>query len=254
MDREALDKYVADLLDVAAFDDYCVNGLQVEGCSEVRKVATGVSVSQRLFSEAISLDVDTIVVHHGLFWKNSPHPLALTGHLRERVKLLVENDINLFGYHLPLDAHSTMGNNALIAQALELEIREFVPIKITGNPIAAVGDLKIPMPFVQFKQIIDQRMNSEGLGLQLTEKEVRRVFILAGSGGSYFQDAADAGADLILTGELHEDVVRSAEELGINLYAAGHYNSEKWGIRALGEHLREKFSIEVEFIDIPNPV
>ncbi len=249
-----LETYIADLLDVSAFDDYCVNGVQIEGCREIMKIATGVSASARIFQTALELGVEAIILHHGLFWKNSPHPMALTGILRNRVKLLMNADISLLGYHLPLDAHPTLGNNAVISKSLGLTDITFVPVKGMDRPIAALGKLPEPVQFTEFKVKADELMEAKGLGFSFSNKLIERVFILSGGGGGYFSDAAENDADLMITGELREESVRAAEELGLSVYAAGHYNSEKWGIRALGEHLHEKFDIEVEFIDIPNPV
>ena len=254
LERDELDGYLAELLDTASFDDYCVNGLQVEGRSEIRKVITGVSVSQGLFSEAISRKADAVIIHHGLFWKNSPHPMALTGVLRDRVKMLLDHDINLFGYHLPLDVHPELGNNALIARALEIDDPEFVPIEGSPIPMASVGELPSSMLFEDFIKHTDEILNTHGVGLSFGAREVKRVFILSGGGGGYFLGAYRSGADVMVTGTLREDGVRIAEELGLSLYAAGHYNSEKWGIRALGEHLKEKFNLDVDFIDVPNPI
>lgn len=252
--RQDLAEYLAELLDTDSFDDYCVNGLQVEGGADIRKIVTGVSVSQRLFSEAISKDADTVMVHHGLFWRNSPHPMFLTGAIRDRIKMLLDHEINLFGYHLPLDAHPEFGNNALIARGLGIEQPEFVPIEGSPVPMACVGRLSTPVTFNEFVEHADKIMDTSGISLSFGTGEVRRVFILSGGGGGYYMDAVRSGADVMVTGTLTEDGVRTAEELGLSLYAAGHYNSEKWGIRALGKHLNDKFNLDVGFIDIPNPV
>ncbi len=249
-----LETYLADLLDVSAFDDYCVNGIQIEGCQEIRKVVTGVSASASIFRTALERGVEAIILHHGLFWKNSPHPMALTGILRNRVKLLMNADISLLGYHLPLDAHPTLGNNAVIGKSLGLTDITFVSVQGVDHPIAALGKLPVPVSFSEFKAKADEIMEAKGLGLDFSNKLIEKVFILSGSGGGYYSNAAEAGADLMITGELREESVRAAEELGLSVYAAGHYNSEKWGIRALGEHLHEKFNLDVEFVDVPNPV
>ena len=249
-----LERYLSDLLDTSSFDDYCVNGIQVEGRETIRKIVTGVSVSTRIFGAAIEHHADAVILHHGLFWKNSPHPLALTGIMKNRVKLLLDADISLFGYHLPLDAHPELGNNALISKALELKNITFLPIEGSEHPIAAVGDTAKPISFGAFQEKADNVLETVGTGLYFNRGEINRVFVLSGGGGNYYPDAVKATADIMVTGELREESVRAAEELGLSLYAAGHYNSEKWGIRALGEHLRETFDLEVEFVDVPNPV
>ena len=249
-----LENYLANLLDTSAFNDYCINGLQVEGRNTIEKVVTGVSASARLFRAVLECGADAVILHHGLFWKNSPHPMALRGILKERVKLLLDAEVSLFGYHLPLDAHPELGNSALIARVLGLTDISFIPSAGIENPIAAYGRLPEPIPFQNFKDHADEVMNTNGFGFDFHETGIQQVFVLSGGGGNYYQDAADAGADLLVTGELNESNIRAAEELNLSLYAAGHYNSEKWGIRALGEHLSDRFGLEVEFVDIPNPV
>jgi len=228
--------------------------LQVEGKSDIQKIVTGVSVSERLFQKAVELKADAVMVHHGLFWLNTPHPLTLTGFLHRRVKLLLDNDINLFAYHLPLDAHPKIGNNALIAEALKLTDVSFIPAGKMKNPIAAVGNLETSCNVDAFIEEADRILGTNGLTLTFGKTTVGKIFILSGGGGSYYQDAVNSGADLMVTGELREDVVRASEESGIALYAAGHYNTEKWGIRALGEYLQETFGLETAFVDVPNPI
>lgn len=249
-----LTRYIDELLNAAEFDDYCVNGVQVEGCAEINRVITGVSVSERLIQNAVDRNADAVIVHHGLFWKNSPHPMTLTGYFGKRVKLLHQNDISLLGYHLPLDAHPAVGNNAIIANLLKLQNTTFIPIEGTTQPIAAVGDLPDSMLAEDFFAAANRILNCDGMGLALNQREIKRVFVLSGGGAGYFADAAAASADVVVTGELSEHVVRAAEECGLSLYAAGHYNSEKYGIQALGGLLEKQFDLEVEFIDIPNPV
>ncbi len=245
---------LAELLDTKSFQDYCVNGLQVEGRDEVQIVTTGVSASARLFEEAVSRKADAVIVHHGLFWKNTQHPLALTGALGRRVKLLHQNNISLLGYHLPLDGHAEFGNNAIIAKRLGLEGIDIVPITGTENPIAAVGSFSEPVDVSTVIENANSLHNANGLLLSFGPKMVQRVFILAGGGGSFYMDAVKHHADLMITGELKEDVVRYADELKLNLYAAGHYNSEKWGIIELGNFLSSEFGLNVDFVDVPNPV
>ncbi len=248
-----LSQFIGELLDTASFSDYCVNGIQVEGSKEINKIVTGVSASKRLFQAAVDINADAVIVHHGLFWRNSPNPMALTGILGKRVKLLFQNNISLLGYHLPLDAHPEIGNNALIANALDLQEFSIVPAG-TVEPLAAVGEFQEAISFDAFHRLTDERLKTTGIALPLGCTEVKRLFIVSGGGGRDYQCAADVGADVLITGELEEDSVRAAEELGIGLYAAGHYNSETWGIKALGQRLQLQFDVEVEFVDIPNPV
>ncbi|MCF7810430.1 Nif3-like dinuclear metal center hexameric protein [bacterium] len=249
-----LEQYLAQFLNTESFSDYCVNGLQIEGKPEINRIITGVSTSARLLETAVKYKADAVIVHHGLFWKYSPHPMTLTGIMRNRVKLLINSDISLLGYHLPLDAHQELGNNALIAKALDLTNLSFRALSDFQQPIGAVGDLKNSLTFSKFKEFADKALETNGLALDFSKNTVNRIYILSGGGGNYFSDAGDSGADIMVTGELKEQAVRAAEEMGLSLYGAGHYNSEKWGIRALGNHLMEKFDLEVKFVDIPNPV
>jgi len=249
-----LEQYLAQLLNTASFNDYCVNGIQIEGKSEINRIVTGVSASARLFETAVEYKADAVIVHHGLFWKDSPHPMALTGSIRNRVKLLINSDISLFGYHLPLDAHQELGNNALIAKALGLTNLTYRALPDIEPPISVIGDLSSSLTFDEFKEFADEALETNGLALDFSNNKIDRIYILSGGGGGYFNDAVVCGADIMVTGELKEQAVRSAEEMGLSLYGAGHYNSEKFGIRALGERLMEEFNLEVEFVDIPNPV
>ncbi len=241
-------------LDIGSFSDYCVNGVQIEGSNEITRLVTGVSISERLIREAINFKADSILVHHGLFWKSSPHPFELTGFQFRRVKLLIENNISLLGYHLPLDAHPKIGNNALIAGNLGLQSTEFFEISGMQNPISTCGNLPVSLEFEQFVNHANRMLETDGIAFNFNNSDVERVYVVSGGAAGYYMDAVNAGADIMITGELREDVIRSAEENKLSLYAAGHYNSEKWGVRALGEHLAEKYDIEANFIDIPNPV
>ena len=249
-----LDRYLSQYLNTETFSDYCVNGIQVEGSKEINRIVMGVSISERLIKESIKLKADSILVHHGLFWKSSPHPFELTGFQFKRVKLLIENNISLLGYHLPLDAHPEIGNNALIAGSLGLKNVEFLELSGMQIPFSACGDLPVPLEFDQFVLHANRMLETDGIALHFNNSPIKRVYAVSGGAAGYYMDAVNAGADIMITGELKEDVVRPAEECGLSLYAAGHYNSEKLGIEALGEHLSAKFDIEAKFIDIPNPI
>lgn len=254
MNRHNLETYLATFLDTQSYNDYCVNGLQVEGCTEVKSIVTGVSVSERLFQAAIKKGADTIIVHHGLFWRSSPNPFKLTGIDYNRVKLLIEHNINLFAYHLPLDSHPEIGNNVLIARALGLHDREMITLPNYRILSAAKGEFKSPLTPDEFKRKADKLFGATGLLLPGNKDFLQKVFIISGGGGVDFQDAYSNGAAVYITGELEEHSVRGAEELGLALYAAGHYNSEKWGIRELGNHLQNEFGLVTDFVDIPNPI
>ena len=240
------------LLEPGRFEDYCPNGLQVPGRANVAKVVTGVSASAELFERAIDEHADLIVVHHGLFWGSGP--TAIDSRIKRRLKLLFDADMSLAAYHLPLDAHLELGNNALIAKALGAN--SLVPFALhEGEPIGCLASFP------------DQGLGASELFARvtkLTERTplvfdagpdcVRTIAIVSGAGNDHLADAVAAGADVFLTGEPAERVMTEAQEMHIHFIAAGHYATETFGIRALGEHLAERFGLRHVFIDVPNPV
>lgn len=253
--RQELADYLHEYLNCSIFDDHTVNGLQVEGKDEILKVITGVSPSVRLFEQARLYKVDAVILHHGLFWqRGTPHPFALTGLLKRRVALLLEKNISLFAYHLPLDGHDRVGNNSLIAQQLGLKDVRIVPEAKVKFPLIAFGEVGTLTNLHDFALLADEKLHTKGIALGSPKTVLRRVAVVSGGGGSCWADAKALGADLLVTGEISENIVREAEEAGICLYAGGHYNTEKWGVRALGEHLALKFGISAQFVDIPNPI
>jgi dinuclear metal center YbgI/SA1388 family protein len=240
------------LLQPARFEDYGPNGLQVPGKREVAAIASGVSASAELFTLAAAERADLLIVHHGLFWGSDPGPIDIA--LKRRLQILFDADIALAAYHLPLDAHPEIGNNALLASALGASQRE--PFALHhGEPIGCIAQLP-----------------GEGLGAQelfarvgeITAREplvfasgparVRRLAIVSGAGSDYLQQAADAGAEALLTGEPAERAMSHARERGLHFIAAGHYATETLGVRALGEHLAARFGLRHVFLDVPNPV
>jgi len=253
--REELRGYIDQLLDCGIYDDFTVNGLQIEGRDEIRRIVTGVSPSRRLFAAAFRWKADAVIVHHGLFWKRStPHPLVLTGVLRDRVADILKRDVNFFAYHLPLDGDTDFGNNALIGRALGLEDLRIIPESGYRSPLIALGNLPVALSYEEFCKVADQTLGKKGKRLRFSSKPISTVAIVTGAGSDCWQDAVMNGADVLITGEIHESSVREAEEAGICLYGGGHYNTEKWGVRALGEHLAVKFDLEVKFVDVPNPM
>ena len=245
--RNEIIKYLNDLVQVSEFDDYCVNGLQVEGKKEIEKIVLGVSVSKRFFEEAIQNNADMIIVHHGLFWKSDPSPMRLTGIMRERLALLIKNDINLLGYHLPLDAHPEFGNNAQIMKRLQLETLAPVDVGFLGQPSS-------PISLKEFSNLVNDRLETSAQVFPYGPTTVQRVFVMSGGSSRYYDMAAAVGADTFVAGEIKENIVRELEEIGLNFIHAGHYNTEKFGIQALGQVISERFKIPCQFIDIPNPV
>lgn len=243
--RDDVVRHLAEVLRVDEFEDYCVNGLQVEGTEEINRIVCGVSASARLFEEARQREAEAVLVHHGLFWKNDPW-MAVTGFRRHRLDLLLGNNINLLGYHLPLDAHPSLGNNAQIAERLGLKVKEQVFVGcVAATPAVQSRD--------EFLTNLKDRLGEPLLVFPFGREAVQTVGILSGGGASYYGEALKAGCDTFLSGEIKEHIVREAEEAGLNYVVLGHYNSETWGPRALAEYLPTVFDVEAEFVDVPNP-
>lgn len=244
--------HLDELLQPGRFSDFGPNGLQVPGPDEVQTVVTGVSASAELFERAAEHAADLILVHHGLFWDRAP--LALTPAAKRRLELLFEHDMALAAYHLPLDGHPEVGNNALLAEGLGCVQRE--PFGLHNG--MAIG--------------VRARFDGDGIGAEelservraLTEREplaflcgperVRSIGIVSGGGSDWLADAAAAGLDAFLTGEPTERVMTQATEEGIHYLAAGHYATETFGVRRLGDLLAESFGIRHVFVDVPNPI
>ena len=240
------------LLEPARFADYCPNGLQVPGPEQVATVATGVSAHLELFELAAAVNADLLVVHHGLFWDSSPRVLDIA--LKRRLKVLFDADIALAAYHLPLDAHPQLGNNALLAHALDAD--ELEPFAYhRGEPIGFLARLPGEgMPAEELFARVAKLTAREPLVFDTGPARVRRVAIVSGAGADFLADAAAARADALLTGEPAERVMAQARESGLHFIAAGHYATETLGIKQLGEHLAQRFGVRHLFLDVPNPV
>jgi dinuclear metal center YbgI/SA1388 family protein len=240
------------LLEPGRFRDYCPNGLQVPGCPEVTRVATGVSASMELFELAADVHADLLVVHHGIFWGSGPGPIDAS--LRRRLKWLFDTDMSLAAYHLPLDAHPQLGNNALIARALGAEALQ--PFALHENePIGFVADFPDEgLPASVLFTRVAELTGSEPLIFDAGPERVRSVAVVSGAGSDYLADAVHAGADALITGEPTERVMAQAREAHVHFIAAGHYRTETFGVKRLGEFLSERFEVEHMFIDVPNPI
>jgi dinuclear metal center YbgI/SA1388 family protein len=250
MNRDALAAYLDEYLRVAEVRDYGPQGLQVEGRDEVRKIVTAVSASLELFEQAVAAGADAILVHHGLFWDRESR--VVRGPLKRRLRLLLEHDVSIMGYHLCLDRHPEVGNNILAARGLGL--REIAPVALyEGVSIGFQGETG-GVPAEEMVRRIDGFYGSRSLTFLYGPPVVRRVGIISGGAQREMQQAIDAGLDMYLTGEASEFVMHKAQEAGLHYVAAGHYATERIGIRTLGEHLAARFGLEAEFIDIPNPV
>lgn len=240
--------YIASLLDVSRFRDYCPNGVQVEGRAEVRRIASGVTASQRLLEAASAWGADAILVHHGYFWRNED--AAITGIKKQRIAHLLQHDISLLAYHLPLDAHVELGNNAQLGQRLD-----FVQQGYFGEQdIACYGELTQAQTLAQLTGNIADTLQRAPQVIGQGDRTIRRIAWCTGAAQGYFEAAAALGVDAFLTGEISEQNVHVAHETGTAFIAAGHHATERYGVQALGEHLSTRFSLEHHFFDQENPV
>jgi len=250
MQRDELSNYLQEYLQVAEFEDYGPNGLQVEGHATIDRIVTGVSASVELFEKARQAQADAIIVHHGLIW-NFERPLYKGGY-RRRVKLLLDHNINLYGFHLPLDAHREVGNNAQIAQLLNLaKVEPFGEYK--GNKIGMRGELNPLAPDKVFR-MIKEKINPDSLIFAYGPDQIKRVGIISGGAQKEVKQAVLQNLDLFITGEVSEQTLHYVKEEKLHFVAAGHHATERFGIRALGDHLHTKFGVAVQYIEIPNPV
>jgi dinuclear metal center YbgI/SA1388 family protein len=244
-------RYLNEYLEIEAVRDFGPNGLQVEGRSPVRRLVTGVSACAELFTRAAAAGADAVLVHHGLFWEGTPR--VLTGTQYRRVAALVRDEISLLAYHLPLDRHPELGNNALAARALGLaEARPFGIYE--GVTIGFGGDFPQPIPAAELVARCRAVFGQEPLAFLSGPDPVASVAIVSGGAQRELHQAIAGGYAAYITGEASEWVMNVARESGIHYLAVGHYASERLGIRALGEHLAARFGLAVEFIDVPNPV
>lgn len=250
MNRDALVSYLDQYLDSRG-RDYGPNGLQVEGKEEIRKIVTGVSACQELFVRAREAGADAVLVHHGLFWEGMPR--TLTGIQYRRVAELIRGEMSLIAYHLPLDRHAGVGNNALAGRDFGLAGLE--PFgEHDGLPIGFKGHFPSPIPAAELVERCERIYGQEPLAFLSGPDPVRSLGIISGGAQREFYGAIAEGLDAYITGEVSEWVMNVARETGTHYLAAGHYATERLGIRALGEHLAERFGIDAEFIDVPNPV
>jgi dinuclear metal center YbgI/SA1388 family protein len=240
------------LLEAASFEDYGPNGLQVPGASEVGTVITGVSAHAELFQRAAAEDADLVLVHHGILWDSGPR--VIDPPLKRRLELLFEHNMGLAAYHLPLDAHPELGNNALIAQRLGCqERRPFGDHR--GRPLGCEGawageGIEVDALLAAIEELTGRRP----LAFTYGPERVRTIGIVSGAGAAWLEEAIVKGLDAFLTGEPAERVMGQAQEAGIHFIAAGHYATETLGIQALGDYLESRFGVRHRFIDVPNPI
>lgn len=237
-------------LNAARIGDYCPNGLQVEGRPQVRRIVSGVTASQALLDAAVEAEADVVLVHHGYFWKGED--ACITGIKRRRLQTLLNHDISLLAYHLPLDLHPEVGNNVQLARQLDITVEG--PLD-ADNPkvVGLLGSLAEPVSVRDFARRVQEVLGREPLLVEGAGM-IRRIGWCTGGGQGYIDNAIAAGVDLFLSGEASEQTFHSARENGISFIAAGHHATERYGVQALGEYLARRFAVEHLFIDCPNPI
>ena len=245
MDRNELAGYLDRLLDCGRFRDYCPNGLQVEGRAGIRRIVCGVSASLTLLQAALAADADAVLVHHGWFWRGEDG--RVTGIRRARLKTLLENDLSLFAYHLPLDAHAEFGNNAQLARRMGWTVDgRFAEqdVGFLGRTTGTAGGLadRLALELGRLPLLVGD-----------PARAVERIAWCSGGAQGYFEQAIAAGADVYVSGEISEQTTHLARESGVPYIAAGHHATERYGVQALAAHLAERFGIDCRFVDIDNP-
>ena len=248
---KALVDYTDTLLSVEKFSDYCPNGLQVEGRAEVGLLVTGVTASMALVEAAIEAGADALLVHHGYFWKGED--ACITGMKRTRLQRLLATDTSLLAYHLPLDAHPQLGNNAQLARLLGFECAGTFGDD-GGMQLAQHALLPVPLDGASMAAMLQQRLGREPFHIAGSGRMIARVGWCTGAAQSYIEAAAGLGLDAFISGEISEQTVHVARECGLHYFAAGHHATERYGVQALGEHLAGQFAIRHLFIDSDNPV
>jgi dinuclear metal center YbgI/SA1388 family protein len=249
IERDVLERHLASTLDINRFRDYCPNGLQVEGYEQIQYVVSGVTASLALIEAALDKGADTLLVHHGYFWKGEDP--RVVGHRQKRLKMLLANNINLFAYHLPLDAHPLLGNNAQLGQLLGLKSdgrfgdQDLGWLGVMAPEIATVSDLA---------RLVERVLERTPLIIGNPDQAVGRVGWCTGAAQNSLADAIAAGASVYLSGEISEQTVHLARESNVAYLACGHHATERYGVQALGRHIENQFGIRHEFVEVPNPV
>jgi dinuclear metal center YbgI/SA1388 family protein len=240
--------YIGSLLAVSRFRDYCPNGVQVEGRGKVGRIATGVTASQSVLEAAAAWGADAIIVHHGYFWRNED--ASIVGIKRRRIAHLLQHDMSLLAYHLPLDAHPELGNNAQLAKRLGWREQG----RFGEQDIASYGALPDTQTLAQLAAQLSEKLQRIPQVIGDTNRSISRIAWCSGGGQGYFEQAIALGVDAFVTGEISEQNVHVAQETGVVFIAAGHHATERYGVQALGEHLAAQFGLEHRFFDQDNPV
>ena len=233
------------------FKDYCPNGLQVEGRENVSKLVTGVTACQELIEAAVEVGADALLVHHGYFWRGEDQ--SISGIKKSRIETLLKHDISLLAYHLPLDVHSEFGNNVQLAKVLGIEIEGELG-KQNNHPIGLTGVPARELDFDALEALITDKLGRKPLAIAGSATNIRSIAWCTGAAQNYIELAVAAGVDAYITGEVSEPTVHIARETGIHFFSAGHHATERYGVKAIGSHLAEKFALDHQFIDVDNPV
>lgn len=245
-----LEAYLHELLEVSQFKDYAPNGIQVQGKEVIQKVLLGVTASQALLDRAVEKQVDAVIVHHGYFWKGESSPI--TGIKYQRIKTLINHDMSLLAYHLPLDAHPDLGNNAQLAKLLNIDILRGLDVGPSPSIVMA-GQVEQALSLSELALRVERQLQRAPILISGGLHLIKNVAICTGGGQDYIELAAAQGMDAFISGEISERTTHLARELGIHYISAGHHATERYGVKALAEHLAHEFEIDVEFIDIDNP-
>ena len=249
MRRDELLGYLDELLAPGRFKDYCPNGLQVEGANNVARIVLGVTASQALIDAAIARGADTLLVHHGWFWRGED--ARVTGIRRTRLRALLQHDINLMAYHLPLDAHAELGNNAQLARRFAWTVKG----TFGEQDLGCHGSLPETVTLSALARNLSSALWRQPLVIGDEARQIRRIAWCSGGAQGYFEAALALGVDVFLSGEISEHSVHLARESGVAFIAAGHHATERFGVQALAAHLNERFGmLQCEFVDIDNPV
>lgn len=251
MNHIELEQLLNDKLNPMLFKDYCPNGLQIEGRQDIKKIVTGVTASLALIEKAIELNADALLVHHGYFWRGEAE--SIRGMKGTRIRQLIQNDINLYAYHLPLDAHPELGNNAQLAELLDIEVQG--GLENHPQSLAMFGVLREPLSGKELSMKIASLLHREPLHIYPQEnKPIQTIGWCTGGGQDFIDLAAAKGLDAFISGEISERTTYSAREQNIHYFSAGHHATERYGIKALGEWLGQTYGFDVTFCDIENPV
>ncbi|CAM2977614.1 Nif3-like dinuclear metal center hexameric protein [Legionella worsleiensis] len=249
--RTELSLYLNDLLCCNRYNDYAPNGIQVEGKTEIKRICTAVTASEDIINQAVECHADALLVHHGYFWRGEDP--VITGMKRQRINALLRHDMNLFAYHLPLDCHPDLGNNACLTKLLSLEAVQMHQVGTSAN-LLWTGILPNPMTEHQLSHALEHILGRKPLFISGHPRLIQSIALCSGGAQDYIENAHQLGVDAYLSGEVSERTYYQAKELGIDYFACGHHATERYGIQALGAHLAQHFNLTHLFLDSDNPV